>query len=57
MGTLAAGYAEAGRFTNAVAIAEKACAVARTNKLEDVARRNEELIEMYRAGKPYHEGK
>jgi tetratricopeptide (TPR) repeat protein len=57
MGTLAAGYAEAGRFTNAVATAEKACAVARSNKLEDVARRNEELIEMYRAGKPYHEGK
>ena len=57
MGTLAAGYAEAGRFTNAVAIAERACAVARSNKLEDVARRNEELIEMYRAGKPYHEGK
>jgi tetratricopeptide (TPR) repeat protein len=57
MGTLAAGYAEAGRFTNAVAIAEKACAVARSNKLEGVARRNEELMEMYRAGKPYHEGK
>jgi protein O-mannosyl-transferase len=57
IGTLAAGYAEAGRFTNAVAIAEKACAVARSNKLDDVARRNEELMEMYRAGKPYHEGK
>jgi tetratricopeptide (TPR) repeat protein len=57
MGTLAAGYAEAGHFTNAVAIAEKACAVARSNKLEDVARRNEELMQMYRAGKPYHEGK
>jgi len=57
IGTLAASYAEAGRFTNAVEIAEKACAVARSNKLDDVARRNEELIQIYRAGKPYHEGK
>jgi tetratricopeptide (TPR) repeat protein len=57
IGTLAAGYAEAGRFTNAVATAERACAVARETKLDDVARRNQELLEMYRAGKPYHEGK
>lgn len=57
IGTLAAGYAEAGRFTNAVEMAEKACTVARTNKLEEVVRRNQELMEIYRAGKPYHEGK
>jgi Flp pilus assembly protein TadD len=57
IGTLAAGYAEAGQFTNAVEMAEKACTVARSNKLEEVVRRNEELIELYRAGKPYHEGK
>jgi tetratricopeptide (TPR) repeat protein len=55
MGTLAAAYAEAGRFPDAVAMAEKARDQARADKLEEVAKRNEELLALYRAGKPYHE--
>ena len=55
MGTLAAAYAEAGRFADAVAMAEKARDRARADKLDEVARRNEELLQLYRAGKPYRE--
>jgi Tfp pilus assembly protein PilF len=55
IGTLAASYAEAGDFKNAVAMAEKARTVARDNKQEEVAQRNEELMELYRAGKAYRE--
>ena len=53
MGTLAAAYAEAGRFEEAVAMAEKARDQARAQKEEEVAARNEELLKLYRAGKPY----
>jgi protein O-mannosyl-transferase len=55
MGTLAAAYAQAGRFANAVAMAERAQARAQADKLDEVAKRNGELLELYRAGKPYHE--
>ena len=55
MGTLAAAYAEAGRFAEAVATAEKARDKARLDKLEEVAKRNEELLQLYRAGKAYRE--
>jgi len=57
MGTLAAAYAEAGRFSDAAAMAEKARDQARADKLEDVAKKNEELLKLYRAGKPYHQQK
>lgn len=56
IGTLAAAHAEAGDFTNAVAMAERARDVARTNGSEAVAVRNSELIELYRSGKPLREG-
>jgi Tfp pilus assembly protein PilF len=55
MGTLAAAYAEAGRFADAVAMAEKARDKARADKLEAVAKRNGELLELYRNGKPFRE--
>jgi Flp pilus assembly protein TadD len=55
LGTLAAAYAEAGRFNDAIATAEKARDLARKAGLEKVAERNEQLLELYRAGQPYHE--
>ena len=55
MGTLAAAYAEAGRFPDAIAMAEKAITKARDEKQDDVAKRNGELLEHYRNGKPYRE--
>jgi protein O-mannosyl-transferase len=57
MGTLAAAYASAGRFPEAVAMAERA----RDNALlwgeTDLAQRNRQLLELYQAGKPFYEGR
>ena len=55
LGTLAAAYAEAGRFGEAVKTAEKARNLATAGGLKDVAAKNAELLELYRAGKPYRE--
>ncbi len=55
LGTLAAAYAQAGRFSDAVSTAEKACALAEKRGLNDLVKRNQQLLELYRAGKPYHE--
>jgi Flp pilus assembly protein TadD len=55
VGTLAAAYAEAGRFADAVATAEKACALAGQNGEQALLKRNRQLLELYRAGQPYHE--
>jgi Flp pilus assembly protein TadD len=55
LGTLAAAYAEAGRFNDAVATAEKARDLARKNGLEKIAERNGQLLELYQVGQPYHE--
>ena len=55
LGTLAAAYAEAGRFPNAAAAAEKARALATAAGQKEVADKNSELLELYRAGKPYRE--
>ena len=55
LGTLAAAYAEAGRFPEAVATAEKAEQLATTTGLTAVAAKNRQLLKLYRAGKPYHE--
>lgn len=55
IGTLAAAYAEAGRFADAVAAGEKAVTAAAEQAQPEVVQRNRELIELYRAGKPYHE--
>ena len=55
IGTLAAAYAEAGRFPEAVTTAEKAEHLATKIGLPAVATKNRQLLELYRAGKPYHE--
>ncbi len=55
LGTLAAAYAEAGRFSDAIATAEKARDLARKAGLKSVVERNEQLLELYRTGRPYHE--
>ena len=55
LGTLAAAYAEAGRFGDAVKTAEKARDLAAAAGLKDVAAKNSELLQLYRAGKPYRE--
>ena len=51
LGTLAAAYAEAGRFADAEKTAEKAVALATAENNPDLAIRNRELLELYRAGK------
>jgi protein O-mannosyl-transferase len=55
VGTLAAAYAEAGRFPEAVSSAEKARSLALAAGQKDIAQKNQELLELYRAGRAYHE--
>ncbi len=54
LGTLAAAYAEAGQFPEAVSTAEKARDQARKMGNPEVAERNGQLLDLYRAGRPYH---
>ena len=55
MGTLAAAYAEAGRFSEAVATAQKAANLAAAAGNSQFANINTQLMQLYRSGKPYHE--
>jgi tetratricopeptide (TPR) repeat protein len=55
VGTLAAAYAEAGRFSDAAATAEKAATLAAAAGNSQFANINAQLMQLYRAGKPYHE--
>ena len=55
LGTLAAAYAEAGQFADAVATAEKARSIAAANGQAALAARNQQLLDLYRQGKPFHE--
>ena len=55
VGVLAAAYAEAGRFTDAVATAQKAIALATAAGDQRFAAMNQQLLKLYRAGRPYHE--
>jgi Flp pilus assembly protein TadD len=55
LGTLAAAYAEAGRFTDAINTGEKARDLAAELGQKEVAEKNRKLIELYRSGKPFHE--
>ena len=57
LGTLAAAYAEAGRFQEAITTARKAVALARTNGQKDLEQANQRLLELYQAGHPYREEK
>jgi tetratricopeptide (TPR) repeat protein len=53
--TLAAAYAESGRFPEAVAASEKAGQLATASRSKELAGKIRQLLEIYRAGKPYHE--
>ena len=53
--TLAAAYAEAGRFDDAISTAEKACTLASESGDQDLLKRNQALLVLYRAHQPYHE--
>jgi tetratricopeptide (TPR) repeat protein len=55
VGTLAAAYAEAGRFQDAVSSAEKAHSLALAAGQKEIAQKNQELLELYRVGRAYHE--
>lgn len=55
LGTLAAAYAEAGRFADAVRTAEAAMAAATAAGMNEIVARNEALLQLYRAGKAYHD--
>ena len=55
VGTLAAAYAEARRFPEAVAAAEKAKALAERANDKEVAAMNLKLLALYRSGQPYRD--
>jgi len=55
VGTLAAAYAEAGRFDDAISTAQKACSLASESGQQPLLKRNQELLELYRQHQPYHE--
>jgi Tfp pilus assembly protein PilF len=55
IGTLAAAQAEAGDFPAAIATAERAATLATALRLQEVAARNRELIQLYRQRQPFHE--
>jgi Tfp pilus assembly protein PilF len=57
IGTLAAAQAEAGDFPAAIATAERAAALAAAMRLEEIAAKNRQLIQLYRQGQPFHEKK
>jgi hypothetical protein len=55
VGTLAAAYAEANRFNEAVSTAEKACTMAAQGSNRALLEKNQQLLELYRAGRPWRE--
>jgi tetratricopeptide (TPR) repeat protein len=55
IGTLAAAYAEAGRFPEAVRTAQRACEVAKGHGQQELAAKNAQLMELYRTGQPCRE--
>jgi hypothetical protein len=55
VGTLAAAYAEAGRFDDAIATAQKAIGLAQRYGQTDLAERNEELLQIYQSHQAYRE--
>jgi tetratricopeptide (TPR) repeat protein len=55
VGTLAAAYAEANRFSDAIETAEKARLVAEAANESEIAARNMKLMELYRAQKPFRD--
>lgn len=54
VGSLAAAYAEAGRFPEAIATAQTAIQLATASGNRQLVTANQQLLLLYRAGKPYH---
>ncbi len=52
LGTLAAAYAEVGRFPEAVATAQRAVAFAQKRKMENLANKIRKELALYEAGQP-----
>jgi Flp pilus assembly protein TadD len=57
IGTLGAAYAEAGRFPDAITAAEKACESASAAGNASLLKKNQELLQLYRASRPYRESR
>jgi tetratricopeptide (TPR) repeat protein len=57
IGTLAAAYAEAGKFPEAVSTAEKARDKAKAEGQTELVETNEKLLALYRSGEPFRETK
>jgi cytochrome c-type biogenesis protein CcmH/NrfG len=55
VGTLAAAYAETGRFEDAISTAQKACELAAKSGETNLFQRNQELQVLYLKHQPYHE--
>jgi len=55
VGTLAAAFAEAGRYDDAIAATEKACALAAAAGERDLLEKNRKLLVLYRSHQRYHE--
>ena len=55
LATLAAAYAEAGRFPEAISAAQEALSLARTTGDEATAVRTENLLGCFRSGRPFHQ--
>lgn len=56
VGTLAAAYAEAGQFDNAVQTALRACDLAAATGQTNLLLRNQQLLELFKGGQAYREG-
>ena len=57
LGTLAAAFAEAGKFDDAIAIAEHACNLAAKNGETNLLQKNQDLLERYRQHRTARDGK
>jgi Flp pilus assembly protein TadD len=55
VGTLAAAYAETGRFDDAIATAKKACALATVAGETDLLKKNQELLNLYQNHQTYRD--
>ena len=55
LGTLGAAYAEAGQFTNAIMASQQAIELAQSSGNTGFARMNQQLQQLYRSGRAYHE--
>jgi hypothetical protein len=56
LSTLAAAYAEAGRFQDAIAASEKACALASEKGETGLLAGNRRMLEYFRNRRPFHQG-